>query len=138
MLLDNIFKGRVPLAHIPIAHIHSHRPVLRVFPLDYQSENFIGAHPFQRYANDYALLRKKVLLTIWLLSRPVTFLAARDRFNIPTSSAHNIFKEIIGILADLMLIQYIQWPNRLQRYVYRCKYKIIIIKLLLKLLFAIS
>jgi len=33
--------GRVPLAHIPIAHIHSHRPVLRVFPLDHQSENFI-------------------------------------------------------------------------------------------------
>jgi len=28
-----IFIGRVPLAHIPIAHIHSHRPVLRVFPL---------------------------------------------------------------------------------------------------------
>jgi len=34
-------EGRVPLAHIPIAHIHSHRPMLRVFPLDYQSENFI-------------------------------------------------------------------------------------------------
>jgi len=33
--------GRVPLAHIPIAHIHSHRPVLRIFPLDHQSENFI-------------------------------------------------------------------------------------------------
>jgi len=33
--------GRVPLAHIPIAHIHSHRPVLRVFLLDHQSENFI-------------------------------------------------------------------------------------------------
>jgi len=29
-----IFDGRVPLAHI-----HSHRPVLRVFPLNYQSEN---------------------------------------------------------------------------------------------------
>jgi len=33
--------GRVPLAHIPIAHIHSHCPVLRVFLLDHQSENFI-------------------------------------------------------------------------------------------------
>jgi len=30
------FHGRVPLAHI-----HSHRSVLRVFPLDQQSENFI-------------------------------------------------------------------------------------------------
>jgi len=39
----NSGKGRVPLAHIPIAHIHSHRPVLRVFPLEFfhQSENFI-------------------------------------------------------------------------------------------------
>jgi len=53
-------------------------------------------------------------LTIWILSRPVTFLAAGDRFNIPTSSAHNIFKEIIGILADLMP-QYIQWPNRIYK-----------------------
>jgi len=35
------FIGRVPLAHIPIAHIHSHGPVLRVFPLDHQLENFI-------------------------------------------------------------------------------------------------
>jgi len=34
-------RGRVPLAHIPIAYIHSHRPVLRVFPLNHQSENFI-------------------------------------------------------------------------------------------------
>jgi len=30
------FNGRVPLAHV-----HTHRPVLRVFPLDHQSENFI-------------------------------------------------------------------------------------------------
>jgi len=34
-------RGRVSLAHIPIAHIHSHRRVLRIFPLDHQSENFI-------------------------------------------------------------------------------------------------
>jgi len=33
--------GRVPLAHIPIAHIHSNRPCLEIFPLDHQSENFI-------------------------------------------------------------------------------------------------
>jgi len=33
--------GRIPLAHVPIAHVHTHRPVLRVFPLDHQSENFI-------------------------------------------------------------------------------------------------
>jgi len=32
---------RVPLAHISIAHIYSHRPVLRVFPLDHQLKNFI-------------------------------------------------------------------------------------------------
>jgi len=33
--------GRVPLTHVPIVHVHTHRPVLRVFPLDHQSENFI-------------------------------------------------------------------------------------------------
>jgi len=37
----NCSCGRVPLAHIPIAPIHSYRPVLRVFSLDHQSENFI-------------------------------------------------------------------------------------------------
>jgi len=40
-LIIRSFMERVPLAHIPIAHIHSHRLVLRVFPLDHQSENFI-------------------------------------------------------------------------------------------------
>jgi len=36
-----ITVGRVSLAHIPIAHIHSHRPVLRIFLLDHQSEHLI-------------------------------------------------------------------------------------------------
>lgn len=56
----------------------------------------------ERHAEEYASLRKKVLFTIWLLSRPVIFLAAGDRFNISTSSGHNIFKKIVGVLADLM------------------------------------
>lgn len=76
----------------------------------YWTSNVIGQ---EEHTNAYAPFRKKVLFTIWLLSRPVTFLA-RDRFNIPTSSAHNIFKEIIGVLVDL-IPQYIQWPNRIHK-----------------------
>jgi len=34
------FSGSIPLAHIPIAHIHSNRPVPRIF-LDHQLENFM-------------------------------------------------------------------------------------------------
>lgn len=58
----------------------------------------IGNH-LAGHVNDYAPIEKKVLFTIWILSRPDTFLAAGDRFNIPTSSGHNIFKEIVDILA---------------------------------------
>ncbi|XP_032679515.1 putative nuclease HARBI1 [Odontomachus brunneus] len=75
--------------------------------------NVIAQH-LARHANEYAPLRKKVLLTIWLLSRPVSFLAAGDRFNIPTSSAHHIFKEIVDVLVDLMP-EYIQWPNHVYK-----------------------
>ncbi|XP_025157462.1 protein ALP1-like [Harpegnathos saltator] len=78
--------------------------------------NVIGQH-LARYANEYAPLQKKVLLTIWLLSRPVTFLAAGDRFNILTSSAHHIFKEIVDVLVDLMPV-YIQWPNHIYKNTY--------------------
>ncbi|XP_025161762.1 protein ALP1-like [Harpegnathos saltator] len=78
--------------------------------------NVIGQH-LARYANEYAPLQKKVLLTIWLLSRPVTFLAAGDRFNILISSAHHIFKEIVDVLVDLMPV-YIQWPNHIYKNTY--------------------
>jgi len=36
-----VCTGGIPLAHVPIAHVYTHCPVLRVFPLDHQSENFI-------------------------------------------------------------------------------------------------
>lgn len=55
-------------------------------------------------------LDKKLLFTIWLLSKQESFLAVGDRFNIPISSGHGIFKFIIGKIAKL-LPQYIQWPS---------------------------
>lgn len=59
-------------------------------------------------------LNKKLLFTIWLLSKPESFLAVGDRFNIPTSTGHGIFKSIISALAELMP-QYVQWPNAAQQ-----------------------
>lgn len=57
---------------------------------------------------------KKLLFTIWLLSKPESFLAVGDRFDIPTSTGHGIFKSIICALAELMP-QYIQWPDAARR-----------------------
>lgn len=54
-------------------------------------------------------LEKKVLFTIWVISKPESFLAAGDRFGMARSTAHNIFREIIQVLRHLMA-HYIRWP----------------------------
>lgn len=59
-------------------------------------------------------LPKKLLFTIWLLSKPESFLAVGDRFDIPTSSGHGIFKSTVFTLVELMP-QYIKWPNAAQQ-----------------------
>lgn len=55
-------------------------------------------------------LEKKLLFTIWMISKPESFLAAGDRFNLSKSSAHKIFYETSNLILPLMR-QYIRWPE---------------------------
>lgn len=59
-------------------------------------------------------ISKKLMFTIWLLAKQESFLAVGDRFGIPTSTGYLIFKEVVGVLAQLMP-QYIRWPNAAQQ-----------------------
>ncbi|XP_067204937.1 putative nuclease HARBI1 isoform X3 [Linepithema humile] len=45
---------------------------------------------------------KKLLFTLWILAKQESFLATSDRFGLPKSSGHQIFKSVIDILSDLM------------------------------------
>lgn len=45
-----------------------------------------------------------------MLSKPESFLAGGDRFNLSKSSAHEIFYTIVDLLLRLMP-QYIRWPE---------------------------
>lgn len=56
-------------------------------------------------------LRKKVMFSVWILAKPESFLAAGDRFGLPKSTGHYVFKEIVTIMAGL-LPNYITWPDR--------------------------
>lgn len=51
------------------------------------------------------------MFSLWILSKPESFLAAGDRFDLPKSTAHYVFKEVITIIANL-LPNYITWPDR--------------------------
>lgn len=55
-------------------------------------------------------LQKKILFSLWILSKQESYLAVGDRFGVAKSSGHLIFKEIVNILL-LMRPQFIQWPN---------------------------
>lgn len=79
---------------------------------------------------------KQLLFTIWILAKPESFLAAGDRFDLAKSTGHQIFKNITGILAQIMP-QYVKWPNVAERQIscnvctflifhhsYRCMLKI--------------
>jgi len=61
--------------------------------------------------NHLAPLRKKILFTIWILAKQESYLAAGDRFGLAKSTGHNIIKDIVNILIQLMP-NYIVWPNR--------------------------
>lgn len=54
-------------------------------------------------------INKKVLLTIYMLSKNISFLDAGDKFSVSSGTAHYIFKEIVTILAE-SLNEYIKWP----------------------------
>ncbi|XP_018571872.1 putative nuclease HARBI1 isoform X1 [Anoplophora glabripennis] len=60
--------------------------------------------------NEMAPLRKKLLYTIWVLSKQESFLATGDRFNLAVSTGQAIFKQIIMALASLMP-QLVIWPE---------------------------
>lgn len=55
-------------------------------------------------------LEKQVALTVWILAKAESFLAAGDRFGMAASSAHYCFKTIIRILASLTGT-FIKWAN---------------------------
>ncbi|XP_050517915.1 putative nuclease HARBI1 [Diabrotica virgifera virgifera] len=55
-------------------------------------------------------LEKKLLFTVWVISKPESFLAAGDRFGLAKSSAHKIFYQIVDELGQITN-QYIRWPN---------------------------
>lgn len=58
-------------------------------------------------------IEKQLMLTVWILAKPDSFLAVSDRFGLPKSTTHGIFKNIVEVLAQLMP-QYVQWPNEMQ------------------------
>ncbi|CAG9841114.1 unnamed protein product [Diabrotica balteata] len=55
-------------------------------------------------------LRKKLLFTLWTISKQNSFLEAGDRFGFAKSSGHGIFIEMIRVLGQ-MCQTYINWPN---------------------------
>ncbi|XP_032671800.1 putative nuclease HARBI1 [Odontomachus brunneus] len=61
--------------------------------------------------NHVAPLRKKILFTIWVLAKQESYLAAGDRFGFAKSTGHNIVKDIVNTLVQLMP-NVIVWPNR--------------------------
>ncbi|KAK9687319.1 DDE superfamily endonuclease [Popillia japonica] len=55
-------------------------------------------------------LDKKLLFSIWLLSKPESFLAAGDRFGLPKGYGHTIFNNMVNLICQL-LQRYINWPE---------------------------
>ena len=55
-------------------------------------------------------LRKKILLTIWIIGTPESFRSIADRFGLSKSKAHVVFKEVICALKEMMP-QFVKWPN---------------------------
>lgn len=62
-------------------------------------------------ADEQIPLEKKLLFTLWTISKQDCFLSAGDRFSFAKSSAHMIFREIVQCLG-LMAQTYIIWPKR--------------------------
>uniref|UniRef100_A0A6P7GV57 Nuclease HARBI1 n=1 Tax=Diabrotica virgifera virgifera TaxID=50390 RepID=A0A6P7GV57_DIAVI len=57
---------------------------------------------------------KKVLFTIWMLSKPESFIAAGDRFNLAKSTSHEVFVSVVNLLVSVRM-EYIQWPDHDER-----------------------
>ncbi|KAF2894583.1 hypothetical protein ILUMI_11593 [Ignelater luminosus] len=55
-------------------------------------------------------LEKKVMFAVCILAKPESFLAAGDRFGLARNTAHVIFREIVGLLVEIMP-QFITWPR---------------------------
>lgn len=58
-----------------------------------------------------APLRKKILFTIWLLSKQESYLAVGDRFGFAKSTGHSIITDMVNTLTQLMP-NHIIWPDR--------------------------
>lgn len=82
--------------------------------------NHLGEIRGRNYEDKIIPFEKKVLFTIWILSKPESFLAAGDRFGLAKSSAYEAFKEIIDFICQ-MLHQYIRWSNRQTFTISKCK-----------------
>lgn len=64
--------------------------------------------------NDELPFEKRLLFTIWMLSKQESFTAAGDRFNIAKSTGHQIFFNAISLIANLRH-ELIIWPNENER-----------------------
>lgn len=82
----------------------------------FQELSLIIGNAMERGANLVVPLQKKILFTIWMLSKPESFLAAGDRFSLAKSTGHMIFKQIVQILINL-LPQFITWATPEQQQV---------------------
>lgn len=59
-------------------------------------------------------ISKRLMFTIWVLAKPESFLSVGDRFGLSKNTGHQIFKNVVNILTQLMP-QYVTWPNEAQR-----------------------
>uniref|UniRef100_A0A6P7GUG0 Nuclease HARBI1 n=1 Tax=Diabrotica virgifera virgifera TaxID=50390 RepID=A0A6P7GUG0_DIAVI len=88
---------------------------------DFQSHFRMARGTFQSLLNVLQMRRgeidgekvdfeKKVLFTIWMLSKPGSFIAAGDRFDLAKSTSHEVFISIVNLLVSVRM-EYIQWPD---------------------------
>ncbi|XP_066588108.1 putative nuclease HARBI1 [Prorops nasuta] len=70
-------------------------------------EKLLMPHISKAYKTDP---RKKILLTIWILTTPESFRSVSDRFGFPKSIGWLVFKEVVWALKKLMP-SLIKWPN---------------------------
>lgn len=62
----------------------------------------------------YIPFEKKLLFSIWILTKPESFVAAGDRFDLAAGTGHTIFFEIIDLICQ-MRHGSIFWPNQNER-----------------------
>jgi len=68
-----------------------------------QPNNSKGGHP-------NILLDKAILSTLWLLANQYSFREVGNLFELSSSTAHKIFRNVCNALCNIMN-EYLYWPN---------------------------